>query len=103
MLKIIRNHWGQDIKTLNSSGYLSCKIETDLWARSLHLCSEELSKETTNLDSKAVKLAPGILVHATNLGAYRVAGVFPLDELRKLTAAQYIIKNSTAANHTNNY
>ena len=34
-------------------------------------------------------------------GAYRVAGVFPLDEIRKLTVAIYIIKNSTAANHTN--
>ena len=98
MLKIIRNHWGQDIKTLNSSGYLSCKIETDLWARSLHLCSEELSKETTNLDSKAVKLALGIPVHVTTLGACREAGIHPLNEIWKLAAAKYVIRNSTVAN-----
>ena len=53
-----------------------------------------------SLDSKAIKLALGIPVHATILGAYREAGIFPLDEMRKLAAAAYI-RNSIVANHTN--
>ena len=48
--------------------YLPCKIETDLWTRDL-LRSEE--KKLHSLDSKAIKLALGIPVHATNWGIKR--------------------------------
>ena len=54
-----------------------------------------------SLDSKAIKLALGIPVHATILGAYREADIFPLDKMRKLAAAAYI-RNSIVENHTNN-
>ena len=54
-----------------------------------------------SLDSKAIKLALGIPVHATTLGAYREAGILPLDEIRKLAAAKYIIRGSSVVNHTN--
>ena len=45
-----------------------------------------------SLDSKAIKLAFEIPVHA---------GILQPDEIHKLAAAKYIIRNSTVANHTN--
>ena len=54
-----------------------------------------------SLDSKAIELALEIPVNANTLGAHREAGILPPDEIHKLAAAKYIIRNSTVANHTN--
>ena len=45
-----------------------------------------------------IKLALGIPVHVTTLGACREAGIHPLNEIWKLAAAKYVIRNSTVAN-----
>jgi ribonuclease HI len=58
-------------------------------------------RKLQSLDSKAFKLALGIPIHSPTLGAYSLAGVLPLDKVRKLAAASYIVrcqgspKNST--------
>ena len=60
-------------------------------------------KKLQSLDSKAIKLALGIPVHATTLGTYRKAGILPLDETPKLVAAaaKYIITVCPVVKHTN--
>ena len=50
---------------------------------------------------KAIKFALGIPVQATTFGAYTEAGILVLEEIQKLTAAKYIIRGPSVANHAN--
>ena len=59
-------------------------------------------KKLQSLDSKAIKLALEIPVHATTLGTCREADIIPLDETSKSTAAaKYVIRGCSVIKHTN--
>ena len=59
-------------------------------------------KKLQSLDSKAIKRALEIPVHATTLGTYREADIIPLDETSKsAAAAKYTIRGCSVAKHTN--
>ena len=58
-------------------------------------------KKLQSLDSKAIKLALGLPVHASTICSYREAGILPLDEYRKLAAAKYVIRAFNVDNCTN--
>ena len=58
-------------------------------------------KKLQSLDSKAIKLALEIPVHATTLGTYREETI-PLDETSKsAAAAKYVIRGCSVIKHTN--
>jgi hypothetical protein len=57
-----------------------------------------------SIDSKAIKLALGVPIHTSTIGAYTLAGVLPLDRIRQLAAASYIVRSqgsSVSLNSTN--
>ena len=89
MLKnLIKNPWGQDRKTLiRLAIIISCGSKA--YGQTINFSApESYLKKLQGLDSKAIKLALGIPESSNTLGAYRKAGILPLDEIRKLTAAK---------------
>ena len=84
---IIKSPWGQDRYNYGQEVYFSVP--------------KSYLKKLQSLDSKSIKLALGIPVHTTTLGACGEAGILPPDEIRKLAAAKYIIRGSFVADHTN--
>ena len=55
-------------------------------------------KKLQSLDSKAVKLALGVPVHANTLNTYKEAGLLPLCEQRKLAVSKYVVRSLAVTN-----
>ena len=51
-----------------------------------------------SIDSRAIKLALGVPVHAHSLETYKLVGLLPLDEYRKLASAKYVVRANASEN-----
>ena len=98
---IIENPWGQDINTLIHLAFSPVRSKLTYGQESYFSAPQSCLSKLQSLDSKAIKLALEIPVHANTLGAHKEAGILPPDEIHKLTAAKYIIRGPSVANHAN--
>ena len=97
---VVKNPWGQDIKTLIHLA-LFCRIETNLSSKGVFISApKSYLKTLQSLDSKAVPLEYQYMRLPWG-HKYREAGILPLDEVRKLAEAKYILRGSSVANNTN--
>jgi ribonuclease HI/L-rhamnose mutarotase len=101
LLKIIsRQNWGQDVKTLI---HLACSLVRSklTYGQEAYFSAPKCYlKKLQSLDSKAVKLALGVPIHTNTAKAYKLAGIIPLDEWRKICCAKYIVRACAVDNST---
>lgn len=64
--------------------------------------SKTYLKKLQSIDSKAIKLALGVPIHTSTIGAYTLAGILPLDDVRKLAAASYIVRSQGLSPNSTN-
>ena len=92
-LKIVTSQpWGQDTKTLIhlSISLIRSKL---IYGQEVYFSAPKcLLNKLQSIDSKALKIALGIPLHASTRKTYQTAGILPLDEQRKFACAKYFIK-----------
>ena len=98
-LKIVSTQsWCQDTKTLLhwSVSLFRSKL---IYGQEVYVSAPNtLLRKLQSIDSKAIKLAIGVLVHTNTSKSYSEAGMMSLSEQRKLSVSKYVIRSIAVIN-----
>ena len=99
VLKIISRHpWGMDTECLLHLATALIRSKLSYAQEVFFSAPKYLLKKLESIDCKAIKLALGVPVHASNQKAYKEAGMLPLAEHREIAAAKFIIRTNSVEN-----
>ena len=101
LLKVVsKQHWGQDTKMLIHLALSLVRSKLSYGQEAFFSAPRSYLQKLLSLDSKAIKLALGVPVHTKTIEAYNMAGIVCLDQWRKLSCANYLVRSLAIDNHT---
>ena len=99
-LKIIsRLPWAMDSQTLIhlSTALVRSRL---CYGQEIFFCAPNyLLQKAESVDCKALKIALGVPVHASNKQTYAVAGILPLTEYRELACAKFVVRYTSISDN----
>ena len=99
LLKIVnRQRWGQDTQLLLLLAQSLVRSKLMYAQEAFFNAPKSYLDKLQSIDAKAVKLALGVPVHSSTKESYRIAGLLPLNEVRKLSAANYVMRCQSVDN-----
>ena len=102
-LKLLsKQNWCQDTKTLIHLSTALIRSKLCYAHEAFFSAPKYLLKKLQSVDCKAYKLALGVPFHTSTMGTYKVTGVLPLDEYRKLAISKYLLRCSATENVNKN-
>ena len=98
-LKIISfQPWSQDTKTLIHLAISLVRSKLIYGQEVYFSASKTLLNKLQSIDSKAIKIALGVPVHASTIKSYKETCILPLSEQRKLAVSKYLIRSLSVPN-----
>ena len=95
-LKIVtKQKWGQDMTTLIHLATALVRSKLTYAQEAFFSAPKHLLQKLQSVDCKAYKIALGLPFHTSCLRTYNEIGILPLDEIRQLASAKYIIRTKT--------
>ena len=95
-LKIVsRLPWGMDTQNLVHLSMALVRSKLTYGQEVFFSAPKYLLQKIQSADCKALKIALGVPMHASNKQTYTVAGLLPLDEYRKLASAKFVVRCSS--------
>ena len=99
LLKMVSHQpWGQDSKILVHLATSLIRSRLTYGQEVFFSAPKTYLKKLQSIDSRAIKLALGVPVHAHTLETYKLVGLLPLDEYRKLASAKYVVRANASEN-----
>ena len=93
LMIISKKKWGQNISTLLHLATALVRSKLSFGQEVYFSAPKTYLNKLQSLDSKSVKLALGVPIHAKTINTYKISGILSLDDNRKLACSKYIIRS----------